>query len=265
MFALVHSNQDHCLMKDAVKSAGSLALKYFGNTPFCERKQDGSLISEADIAIDRYLKDTLLSERKDYGWLSEETEEDFSRFYKEKIWVIDPIDGTRAFLENKPEWTISAALLNSEGPLCSAIYNPVTEEFFEAELGRGAKLNNQQIFVSDIDDLGKSTVIIPQKAMKFFENQKELQTSNKLWVNSIAYRLCLLSAGKADAVLCRSGSFDWDIAGAALIVHEAGGKVTTFQNQKPTFNQNSPRHNNLVISNNVLHQQLLKICRDIEF
>ena len=265
MLALINFDQEHHLLKTAVRSAGKIALKYYGTKLAANRKADGSLISEADLEVNNFLKNALLLPSKDYAWLSEESEQDSSRHEKEKVWIIDPIDGTRSFLQNKPEWTISAALLHKGIPVCAAVFNPVTEEFFEAQLGKGAKRNNTLITVSKTNNIEKSNISIPKRAEDLIIQNTELRSANRIWINSIAYRLCLLSTGKIDIVLSRSGASDWDIAAAFLIVQEAGGTITTFQGEEVVFNRPSIKHKNLIITNNILHKKLIKICQNIEF
>ena len=126
---------DRNQLMSAVREAGALALRYFGNAPRSQIKSDGTSVSEADFAVDALLKERLAGAGRQYGWLSEESEDDLIRLDQSRIWVVDPIDGTRAFLKNKPEWTISAALVENGRSLLAAVFNPATEEFFHAARG----------------------------------------------------------------------------------------------------------------------------------
>ena len=125
------------LLADAVREGGALALQTFRGELKSWLKGKSSPVSEADIAVDAMLRERLLSIR-DAGWLSEETEDDPARLRREEVWVVDPIDGTRAYLAGLPDWAISAALVHAGRPVVAALYAPVTDELFQAIVGRGA-------------------------------------------------------------------------------------------------------------------------------
>jgi myo-inositol-1(or 4)-monophosphatase len=124
--------EDYALLKKATRDAGELALTYFRQQIFVNRKADGSEVSEADLAVDTALKLDLLTGRSDYGWLSEETEDDPQRLKRRRVWMVDPIDGTNAFLRHVPEWTVSASLVEDGAPVLGVVFNPATQEFFHA-------------------------------------------------------------------------------------------------------------------------------------
>jgi len=140
--------EDYALLISAVRDAGALAMSYFGeNLPAWEKK-GGTPVSNADIAVDDLLRARLAGARPDYGWLSEETEDDPSRLARRRAWVVDPIDGTRAFLDGLPHFCQSVALVEDGRPIMAALFNPAANEFYEASIGRGTKLNGQPIRVS---------------------------------------------------------------------------------------------------------------------
>ncbi len=256
---------DFSHLKRSVREAGKIALGYFGQSPETMVKSDGSPVSEADLAVDNYLKVELASGRKSYGWLSEETEDNSNRLGQETIWVVDPIDGTKAFINHRPEWTISAALVSGNEPVLAVVYNPVTEEMYDAVTGQGAFLNGRRIEVSKKRDVMGCTLMAPKKILNKLEEGHGLSLTHPKYVNSIAYRLCLLSCGKTDGMMARSGSCDWDIAAADLIVREAGGNITTFQGQAVKYNKEDVRHGNLLVTNDLLHNKLLEICDNLSF
>ena len=146
-------DENFALLKAAVQAAGKLAHGYFRRELQVQTKRDGTEVSEADLAVDALLKGTLLAGRPNYGWLSEETEDDPNRLDQRFVWMVDPIDGTNAFLRHIPEWTISAALVQEGKPVIGMVYNPATSEFFHAMKGRGAFLNVKPIQVSGRDKL----------------------------------------------------------------------------------------------------------------
>ena len=172
--------------------------------------------------------------------------------------MVDPIDGTNAFLRHLPEWTVSAALVEDGVPVIGVVYNPATKEFFHAMRGHGAFLNDQPIKASDLRTLDGAMLIASGGLFKkkiWKEPWPEVKTR---WVNSVAYRLALVAAGKADATVSLSGKCEWDLAAADIIVKEAGGVVTDHYGEVHLYNRESPRLPSLVASGAQLHPLLIE-------
>jgi myo-inositol-1(or 4)-monophosphatase len=249
--------EDYALLKIAARDAGELALTYFKQQILVNRKPDGSEVSEADIAVDTALKLDLRTKRPDYGWLSEETEDDPERLTCRRVWMVDPIDGTNAFLRHVPEWTISAALVEDGAPVLGVVFNPATGEFFHAIHGKGAFLNDKPIAASKKSTLDGALLIASGGLFKkkiWKEPWPEVKTR---WVNSVAYRLALVACGQADATVSLSAKSEWDLAAAALIVEEAGGVITDHHGQPHVYNRPTPRFPSLVASGKALHPLLV--------
>ncbi|MGC1712396.1 MAG: 3'(2'),5'-bisphosphate nucleotidase CysQ, partial [Methyloceanibacter sp.] len=151
--------EDYALLKQAARDAATLALTYFRQQIAVNRKPDGSEVSEADLAVDTALKLDLANKRPDYGWLSEESADDGERLKHRRVWMVDPIDGTNAFLRHVPEWTVSAALVEDGEPVIGVVYNPATKQFFSAMRGKGAFLNDQPIKASEKSTLDGALLI----------------------------------------------------------------------------------------------------------
>jgi myo-inositol-1(or 4)-monophosphatase len=250
--------EDYALLKIAARDAGELALTYFKQQILVNRKADGSEVSEADIAVDTALKLDLRTKRPDYGWLSEETEDDPERLDRRRVWMVDPIDGTNAFLRHVPEWTVSAALVEDGQPVIGIVYNPATKEFFHAMRGNGAFLNDKPIAASTKSTLDGALLIASGGLFKkkiWKEPWPEVKTR---WVNSVAYRLALVASGEADATISLSAKCEWDLAAAALIVEEAGGAITDHHGEPHVYNRPSPRFTSLVASGKALHPLLIE-------
>jgi len=250
--------EDYALLKGAAREAGELALTYFRKSIIVKRKIDGSEVSEADLALDVALKLALHVPRPNYGWLSEETEDDPERLEHRRVWVVDPIDGTNAFLRHLPEWTVSAALVEDGVPVLGVVFNPATKEFFHAMRGKGAFLNDQPIAASTKSTLDGALLIASGGLFKkkiWKEPWPEVKTR---WVNSVAYRLALVAAGEADATISLSAKCEWDLAAAALIVEEAGGTITDHHGEAHRYNRASPRFSSLVASGKTLHPLLIE-------
>lgn len=246
------------LLIQAVREAGALALSYFRQNPHSELKVDGTEVSEADLAADKLLREVLIGARPDYGWLSEESEADPTRLEKRFIWVVDPIDGTRAFLRDKPEWAVSAALVDRNHAVLAAVFNAATGEFFHASLGHGAFLNDEPIQVSERAELAGSRLAAAAQIFKREIWQEPWPKLETIWVNSIAYRLALTASGQCDGTISLSGKNDWDLAAGDLLVQEAGGVVTTALGDPLTYNEVVLGLDSVVAAGPSLHAALLK-------
>jgi myo-inositol-1(or 4)-monophosphatase len=250
--------EDYALLKQAVEAAGALALASFRTELKVTRKPDGTEVSEADLAVDALLKRELLGPRPDYGWLSEETPDDAKRLALRRVWMVDPIDGTNAFLRHVPEWTVSAALVEDGVPVIGIVFNPAKGEFFHAIRGHGAFLNEAPIHVSDKSTLEGARLIASGGLFKkpiWKEPWPEVQSS---WVNSVAYRLALVAVGRADATISLSAKSEWDLAAATLLVEEAGGAITDHRGEALRYNRVVPRYLSLVASPPELHARLIE-------
>lgn len=256
--------EDYELLKTAVRQAGALANSYFKQEVQVHRKPDGSEVSEADLAVDAALKLDLTTRRKDYGWLSEESPDDRERLKHARVWMIDPIDGTSAFLRHNPEWTVSAGLVEHGVPVLGVVYNPARDEFFHAMRGRGAFLNDAPIHASRKDTLEGAKMIASGGLFKKKIWQEPWPEVTAQWVNSVAYRLALIAAGRGDATISLTAKAEWDLAGAAVIVDEAGGVVTDHRGEPHPYNRETPRFPSLVASGKVLHPLLIERTRRID-
>lgn len=250
--------EDYALLKQAAHDAGELALTYFKQQILVNTKPDGSEVSEADLAADTALKLDLTTKRPDYGWLSEETPDDHERLKHDRVWMIDPIDGTRAFLRQLPQWAVSAALVENGVPVIGVIYNPASKEFFHAMRGHGAFLNDEKINVSDKATLDGARFIASGGLFRKKIWKDPWPDVKARWVNSVAYRIALVAAGKADATISLSGKSEWDLAAAAVILKEAGGVITDHHGKTHRYNRESPRLPSLVASGPRLHALLIE-------
>ncbi|MEH6402253.1 MAG: 3'(2'),5'-bisphosphate nucleotidase CysQ [Sneathiella sp.] len=246
----------------SVRHAGTIALKYFKSDLKSWEKNPGDPVSEADLAIDAYLKEHLLTTHPDYGWLSEETVDNSSRLDKSRVWIIDPIDGTRSFIAGKPEFTVSAALVEDGKPVCAAVFNPVTEEFFEAVIGSGSFLNGEKLTCSPNGSLRGTKLLASKKAFEWHKWLTETPDADFSHLNSIAFRIAKVASRDFDASLSLSPKSDWDIAAADLILSEAGGISTTSKGDRLTYNQATPVHDTVISSGVALHPPLMELLKD---
>jgi len=227
---------------------------------------DKSPVSEADIAVNDLLRTRLTDLVPGAGWLSEETEDEPATRMGTMgrtgtVWVVDPIDGTRAFISGKPDWTVSVAMVEHGRPLLAALYAPVTDQMFLAEHGRGASLNGAPIRVSFGDDLAGARVAGPKKYLERLEKLAPAVLPQPK-VHSLALRLTRVGEGVLDAAFSSGGSHDWDLAAADLLVHEAGGLLTDFAGRALTFNRTKTVHGALIAAGPARHGAILGLVRD---
>lgn len=253
------------LLKIAVRDAGALALTYFDEQRLdVTKKPDGSEVSQADLAVDAALRLDLTTPRHDYGWLSEESDDNGERLQRRNVWVVDPIDGTRAFIRNVPEWTVSAALVRDDEPVLGAVFNPVTDEFFHAVKDGGAYLNDARIRIDDSKELAGSRLIASGGLFRKPVWRDPWPDVETRWVNSVAYRLALVAANEAEATISLTPKSEWDIAAAALIVEEAGGCVTDHAGRGFRYNQPDPRVGSVVGAPPAIHHAIIERTRHVE-
>jgi myo-inositol-1(or 4)-monophosphatase len=244
----------------AVREAGALALKTFRGQLRSWIKGKSSPVSEADLAVDALLRERLLAIRN-CGWLSEETEDDAARLQKAQVWIVDPIDGTRAYLSGLPDWAISVALVNGGRPVIGALYAPVTDELFLSTAGHGATLNAARIHTSSGSDLAGATFSGAKRRLDSLA-AVEPRIVTRARVPSLALRLARVAHGVLDGTFTAPNSHDWDLAAADLLVHEAGGALTTLTGGLLLYNQLNPVHGALVAAGRQRHAALLGLIRD---
>ena len=253
---------DHELLMAAVREAGELASSHFGKNTPSWMKKPGQPVSEVDLAVDDLLRQRLCDERVDYGWLSEESAETPDRMDREWLWVVDPIDGTRAFLDARPEYSVSAALLHFNRPVAAAVFNPETNKFFEAVRDSGAKCNGAPITVSAKEDMDGARVLVSRSEFKTLAGDKALIPCEVNSISSIAYKLALVGSGTTDATVTLTTKSDWDIAAAHLIVSEAGGIMTQTDGTALVYNRPHPRHANVLAAGPSLHAMLVMALKE---
>jgi len=260
-FSPPHSDDLELLRASAV-AAGIIASGYFRREVKSWTKENASPVSEADIVVDRYLAASLLNARPQYGWLSEETADNPSRLECERVFVVDPIDGTRAFLRGEDYWTISLAVVENGVPVAGVVYAPARDELYEASLGGGARLNGQPL---QRRRRAGSPPLIPAPGAVHQEMQAAgLHYARGPAYPSLAYRLVQVATGHLDAAVARRGSQDWDIAGAAVILSESGLDFADVCTGFPQFNRRDVRHGALAALGDmslkpVVHAALIKV------
>jgi myo-inositol-1(or 4)-monophosphatase len=245
------------LLREAAHEAGALARSLFQQSVKRWTKSDGSPVTEADLAVDRLLKARLTAARPHYGWLSEETPDTEARLARREVWIIDPIDDTRAFAHGGDEWCVAAALLVEGRPMLAAIYRPMTEDFYEARHGEGARLNGKPLRMADSKGLAGARILGNATALKQLQAKAPVKAVSS-GSTPLAMRLALVAQGDLEAALSTAPKHDWDLAAGDLLVHEAGGTVTGLDGKRFIYNRRETRQANYVASSHVLHAALLE-------
>jgi myo-inositol-1(or 4)-monophosphatase len=247
------------LLRGAVRDAGALALGYANADLKHWIKGKDSPVSEADIAVDALLRERLAG--TGYAWLSEEVEDDPARLDASRVWVIDPIDGTRAFIAGRTDWTISAALVEDGRPIVATVFAPASDEFFFAARGGGATCNDATIRATAEAGLAGASLAGPKRVVDtMLAHEPALQISPR--IHSLALRFTRVAQGALDIALAGGNSHDWDLAAADLLVHEAGGELTTLAGGAAVYNRREPVHGPLIAAGPARGRVLRELLRD---
>ncbi len=215
-------------------------------------------VTETDLAINGMLHERLRSQRPTYGWLSEETADNADRLSSERVWVIDPIDGTQAFIDGAPEFSIAIGVTERGRAIAGAVYNPITDEMFMGAEGAAATMNGAPIGPSPRDHLEGANIIAYKRLFK--ENKWPKPWPELVYgaSQSIALRLALVAGGRFDATLLFGMKNVWDVAAGAAILHAAGAKCTDPWGEPLDFNCADPRVPGVVAAGPALHALLIE-------
>ncbi|MHC5232611.1 3'(2'),5'-bisphosphate nucleotidase CysQ [Brucella sp. LJL56] len=247
------------LLRDAAREAGRIAMRYFGRSPEVWLKDGVSPVSEADLAVDRYLKDVLLSARPDYGWISEETVDERAAEKRSRVFVVDPIDGTRAYIAGQDQWCVSIAIVENGRPLAGVLECPAREELIEAGKGAGASQNGIAVRVRLPSPGEPVTIASARNMVTALPNSWRDRVKVHPYVPSLAYRIAMVARGDIAGTFIRPNSHDWDLAAADLILSESDGAILTSDALPITYGGPTLSHGALVASSGDLLQEMLSV------
>lgn len=245
---------------EAAREAGRIAMHYFEHGHEAWEKGPGQIVTAADIEIDQMLAKALPG-IVPAAWLSEETEDDPVRLHANKVWIVDPIDGTRSFAAGKPEFTISIALIEAGQPVLGIVFNPARNEMFEATLGGGGYLNGEPIQARPAVALEGAEIVVSHTENRRRQFSALFPQAHVTEIGSLAYKLARVAAGDFDAYFSWRKAYDWDIAAAVLLLAEAGADFTNAHGGVISLNAADPRHDGLIAAANPLHDDLLEQSR----
>ena len=224
------------LIVAVAKEAGRIGLSYFQkNNTNVWYKHGNSPVSEADKAIDDYLGRTLRGAEPDYGWLSEETEDNNNRLAKKRVFIVDPIDGTRGFIAGKPEWCISIAVVENGKPVEGVLCCPALDKTVYASRGAGIFVGEDRF--SRLPDRTRPRVTGSNKLIELMRGLEGFEADVLDFIPSLAYRLSLVASGELDGAFARPGACEWDVAAADIILSESGCRLTDANGTELSYNK----------------------------
>jgi myo-inositol-1(or 4)-monophosphatase len=238
-----------------IHQAGALGLKLLRANVRHWNKADGSVVTEADLAINEFLHSKLQVERPDYGWLSEETPDDEKRLLCKRIWIVDPIDGTRSFVHKTDGWCVGVALVENGRPIISALYRPMIDELYFAVSGCGAWLNNKPMVPRDGPQLAGAELLGTGRAAKLL--QPEVIGLDVPHI-PLLLRLAYVASGQTDIAFSIGHKNDWDLAAGDLFMQESGAMLTTIDGATMMYNKIETWQNGMVAAGRLRHKTLMK-------
>lgn len=253
------ASADLTLLVEAAQEAGRIAMRYFRNDPEVWMKGGTSPVSEADYAVDTFLRETLTAARPEYGWLSEETVDGAARLAARRTFVVDPIDGTRGFLAGDSRWCVSVAVVEGGSPIAGVLECPVKRQTFQAALGRGAFRNGDQLFATGRAD--PMEIGGPKEFIDALSREGHEPAKRAAHIPSLAYRIAMVADGTLGASFVKPNAHDWDLAAADLILREAGGRLLDTQGRVPGYAGDDIRHGALVAGRGELLAAMTEIIR----
>ena len=246
------------LLREAGIEAGRIAMRYFRKTQEVWMKGGVSPVSEADYAVDTFLRETLTAARPDYGWLSEETADSAGRLGARRTFVVDPIDGTRGFLAGGDRWCVSLAVVEAGKPVAALLECPALEQTYQASPGEGAFRNGVRLKIGAPRD--EPAIGGPKPLLDALPRELMQRARRVAHVPSLAYRLAMVADGALDATFVKANSHDWDLAAADLILREAGGQLLDAHGAPPLYAGADVRHGVLVAGSGELLASLASVA-----
>jgi myo-inositol-1(or 4)-monophosphatase len=244
-------SEESAVAEHAAKEAGSIIMRLFKGKFDVHEKSKNNPVTSADLAANRKIREIILGRFPEDGWLSEEDKDSARRLSLSRVWVVDPIDGTREFIEGVPQFAVSIGFVVEGSPKVAVVYNPAEDRFYQAAAGQGAYLNNRLIHVSPRNDIDGALLLVsrsePQRKFQVFVDRCEIKP-----VGSIAFRLAKVAGGDGDGTLTFRSIREWDICAGVLMVQEAGGKVVDGNGHGLLFNRPEARHRGVVAANRYL-------------
>lgn len=245
----------------AALAAGEIILHYYNDRSFdIGSKGKNNPVTTADLEADREIRRRLTESFGGYGWLSEESVDEPSRLERRRVWIVDPLDGTKEFIKGVPEFCVAIALAEDHVAVLGVTYNPVRREMFWAAKGLGCWLNGRRVAVSTVDTLDRATVLASRSEFARGEWEVFHGAIKISPTGSVAYKLAMIAGGIGDGSFTRLPKNEWDVAAGTALIVEAGGRVTDLAGNDLRFNRKITRIPDMVASNGLLHDALIELA-----
>jgi len=251
------------LAERAAHEAGAIVRRYYERGVGAAEKGPDNSVTRADLEADARIRALVAAAFPDDGWLSEETADSSARLAKRRVWVVDPLDGTREFVQHIPEFSVCIALVEDGWPVVAVEYDPAADRLYSAVCGQGTTVNGAPARVSRTARVPDAVVLASRSEDQRGEWEAFKGRVRVKLAGSVAYKLAELAAGAADATFTLTPKNEWDICAGALLVEEAGGRVTDLTGAPLVFNQPSPLRPSLIASNGTLHAGLLALIAEV--
>lgn len=255
-------------LKEIVREAGEAIMAFYGGDVGIRDKGDKSPVTEADLASERVILGRLNELEGDFGILSEETEDDLKRLAMDRVFVIDPLDGTKDFINQTGDFTVMLGVVENGEAVKGVVYQPVKDRMFFAERGKGAFLEEKglksvRLEVSGFEDFGAVRLLISKNHLRKLEQKiaEELGIGELIPCGSAGLKMSLIAAGEAELYLNTSNkTFEWDVCAASVILEEAGGWLTDMKGEEIAFNKRDPRNSDgFVAGSGKFKKQVLEL------
>jgi myo-inositol-1(or 4)-monophosphatase len=248
---------------EAAREAGAAILRHYRGAVEAREKGRDSPVTAADLEADAIIRRRIAAAFPEDGWLSEETADSSERLGKPRVWIVDPLDGTKEFIQHIPEFCVCIALVAEQRPVVAVEYNPAADRLYVAIRGEGTTVNGTRARVSQTARLAEAAVLASRSEDKRGEWDAFKPRCRVALTGSVAFKLAELASGRGDATFTLTPKNEWDICAGTLLVEEAGGRVTDLDGAPLVFNQPSPLRPGMVASNGRLHGAVLTMIGEV--
>ena len=225
------------LAEEATRSAGAILLKYYKNDYEIKDKGYHNPVTTADHAADEYLRTFLTAETPEFGWLSEETVDSTERLDREFVWMVDPLDGTKEFIEGVPHYVVSVGLVQNGLPILGYLYNPVRDELIHTSARNGVRINNAETKLVTAESLNEVSCVNSRSETRRGLWESWRDTFRELVpIGSVAYKLGLVGAGREEFFVTLRPKNEWDLCAGHAILKQNGGILQTVYGEDITYN-----------------------------
>lgn len=254
-------DRERTVAADAARAAGAVIRKWYDADYTVTQKSTDSPVTEADTEANHVIHAAINAAFPNDGWLSEETKDSPERLRKQRVWIVDPLDGTKEFIKHIPEFCVCIALVEDGTPILGVSYNPVTDELFTGTRADGVRLNGDPIAVSELADLAAARILASRSEVGRGEWEEFRSCFTVELTGSVAFKFALIAAGRGDATFSLTPKNEWDVCAGTALVTFAGGRVSDRYGEPLRFNRPDPLLPGIIASNGLLFDPIVALLR----